>query len=115
MTSLLADLRVACPAEPLFHQPRVFSQDSVRFVNASSTLPGELGQTIRGENLGQHLAFPARRVPQVERNARGTMRGQEAGDFRIAPRPVATNRDDARLFKRLLGRLALDGDAFVDL
>src|SRR5690606_6817826 len=115
MTSLLADHRVAYPAEPLFHQPRVFSLDSVKVVNLSSTFPGKLGQTVRGEHLGQDLPFLARRVPQVERNARGTMRGQETSDFRIASRPVANDCDHTGFLERFPGGFALDRHAFVDL
>src|SRR5690606_1295697 len=44
----------------------------------------QLDQALRRQHLRQHLARLARRVPQVERHARRAVRGEEAGDFRIA-------------------------------
>src|SRR3546814_565968 len=43
------------------------------------------------------------------------MLGKRAGDDRIAVRPVADERDDARLVEGLLHRLALDRTRFVRL
>src|SRR3546814_3221311 len=73
-------------------------------------------QQPRCQDLRQDLGpFGARRIPEVERHAVASVLGQGAGDDGIAARPVADQRDDARLVERRLHCCTLDRARLVRL
>src|SRR3546814_13878777 len=69
----------------------------------------------RGKDLRQHLGSLVRCIELVEGYRVAAVIGEIGSDFGVLPRPVARESYHSGVGERLLRRIGIDGNAFVDL